>query len=89
MNPAWISSKKEKENLREWTEELQKKTLSLLEKKQKLESALWFVKSMVESAITHPEHSQEVVGKVADKIEELEENSVLIDPRRKYKNADK
>ena len=89
MSPTWSSSKKEREHLTKRIEEENKTSISLLNKKQKLESALWLIKSLVESAISHPETAYAVVGKVADRIEELEKNSELNDPRKKYKNADK
>ena len=42
-----------------------------MDKKHKYESKLWFIKSMVESAISHPETAYAVVGKISDSIEEL------------------
>ena len=42
-----------------------------MDKKHKYESKLWFIKSMVESAISHPETAYAIVGKVAESIEEL------------------
>ena len=42
-----------------------------MDKKHKYESKLWFIKSMVESAISNPETSFGVIGKISDSIEEL------------------
>ena len=48
------------------------------------ESALWFIKSLVEAAISHPDTAYAVVGKIADKIEELnlKVRSTDDDPRK-------
>jgi hypothetical protein len=62
----------ERDHLEKRIKEEHKTATSLLKKKQKLESALWFIKSMVESSISHPETSEKVIELIADRIEELD-----------------
>jgi len=50
----------------------QKRTTFFMKKYHKYQSAMSFIKSMVESTISHPEEAYNVVEKIADRIEELD-----------------
>ncbi len=51
----------------------QKRTTFFMKKYHKYHSAMSFIQSMVESTISHPEEAYDVIVKIADRIEELEE----------------
>ena len=55
----------------------QKRTTFFMKKYHKYQSAMSFVKSMVESTISHPEEAYDVIVKIADRIEELEKNKEI------------
>ena len=71
MSPIWNTFKKERDHLTGRIKSAEKTVSRLMDKKHKYESKLWFIKSMVESAISHPETAYAIVGKVAESIEEL------------------
>ena len=71
MNPTWNTFKRERDHLTKRIKSADKTVSNLMDKKHKYESKLWFIKSMVESAISNPETSFGVIGKISDSIEEL------------------